>query len=399
MADAPILLSWDVGGSICVWDLATTDFHHMLFLPHDLRGCVQCVVPVMRRHVLYFVGPRYVMPLDFSISSFPHLADDEPIIGAHYSDAYSMIATATSRTIRLWNAKNGRMLRTFEPPVASHIVSLSTDPSGKKLFLCTSAGVAYRLDFASGIITHEYTPHGVTTEQHVVSAAGIQEVKHSYERREVAAAVYVPEDCALVTCGWDAKIILHDDINDCAQGKTSLRLMEAHRKDLNCVAVSWPCRLIAAAGVEGFISCWDYEQPGGKMFDFCMGHTMDTTALAFLDPYPLLSSCDSSGNIAIWIVPPFHPSSMQCVHVPLFFFCCRARFERFLGTCVYLGQRCDVVQLPSFGSIAPRVFLLPMRKAPYTHSTYMDSLQLLHSTPCPSDLQPTPANCACASMV
>ena len=72
-------------------------------------------------------------------------------------------------------------------------------------------------------------------------------------------------------------------------------------------------RLIAAAGVEGFISCWDYQQPGGKLFDFCMGHTMDTTALAFLEPYPLLSSCDSSGNVAIWIVPPFSPSTMQYV--------------------------------------------------------------------------------------
>lgn len=222
-----------------------------------------------------------------------------------------MIATATARSIRLWNAKTGRMLRTIESPVPGNIVSLSTDPSGKKLFVCSSGGAAYRLDFASGVVTHEYTSHGVVVEQHVVNSAGSKEVKESYEKREAAAAVYVPEDCAVVTCGWDAKLIVHDDINDCALGKTSLRLMEAHRKDLNCVAVSWTCRLIAVAGVEGFISCWDYEQPGGKSFDFCMGHTLDTTALAFIEPYPLLSSCDSSGNVAIWIVPPFHPSTMQ----------------------------------------------------------------------------------------
>ena len=313
MSDAPILLSWDVGGSVCVWDLATTDFHQILFLHHEIRGNVQCIIPVMRRHVLYFVGPRYSVPIDFSVSSFPHLADDEPIISARYSDTHSMIATATARTIRLWSAKTGRILRTIESPVQGNIVSLSTDPEGKKLFVCTSGGAAYRFDFASGIVTHEYTPHGVTVVQHCVNAAGLHEVKQSYENREVAAAVYVPEDCTLVSCGWDAKIIVHDDINDCAQGKTSLRYMESHRKDLNCIAISWTCRVIAAAGVEGFISCWDYEQPGGKSFDFCMGHTMDTTALAFLEPYPLLSSCDSSGNVAIWILPPFLPSTMQCV--------------------------------------------------------------------------------------
>ena len=44
MSDAPILLSWDVGGSVCVWDLATTDFSQMLFLSHELRGCVHCIV-------------------------------------------------------------------------------------------------------------------------------------------------------------------------------------------------------------------------------------------------------------------------------------------------------------------------------------------------------------------
>jgi WD40 repeat protein len=313
MADAPILLSWDVSGSVCVWDLSTTDFHQMLFLHHEIRGGVQCVIPVLRRHVLHFVGPRYIMPIDFSVSSFPHLADDDAIVSARYSDAYSMIATATARTIRLWNAKTGRVIRTIEPQISGDIVSLSTDVGGKKLFVCGSAGAAYRMDFASGIITHEYTAHSVTVEQHAVSASGQQEITKSNEKREVSAAVYVPEDCAVVTCGWDAKVIVHDDINDCAHGKTSLRVMEAHRKDLNCVAVSWSCRLIAAAGVEGFISCWDYEQPGGKSFDFCMGHTMDTTALAFLEPYPLLSSCDSSGNVAIWVVPPYHPSTLQCV--------------------------------------------------------------------------------------
>jgi hypothetical protein len=91
MSDAPILLSWDVGGSVCVWDLSTTDFHQMLFLHHEIRGSVQCVIPSMRRHVLYFVGPRFAMPIDFSVSSFPHLADDESIVGARYSDACVML--------------------------------------------------------------------------------------------------------------------------------------------------------------------------------------------------------------------------------------------------------------------------------------------------------------------
>ncbi len=41
--------------------------------------------------------------------------------------------------------------------VPGNIVSLSTDPSGKKLFVCSSGGAVYRLDFASGVVTHEYT--------------------------------------------------------------------------------------------------------------------------------------------------------------------------------------------------------------------------------------------------
>ena len=157
---------------------------------------------------------------------------------------------------------------------------------------------------SSSSSSSSFSSSSFSSHSQVVNAAGLCEVKESFEAREVAAAVYVPEDCTLVTCGWDAKITVHDDINDCPHGQTSLRVMEAHRKDLNCIAVSWSCRLVAAAGVEGFISVWDYEQPNSKLFDFCMGHTMDTTALAFIEPYPLLSSCDSSGNVAIWIVPP-----------------------------------------------------------------------------------------------
>jgi hypothetical protein len=135
------------------------------------------------------------------------------------------------------------------------------------------------------------------------------------------------------------------------------------------------------------------------MFDFCMGHTMDTTALAFLEPYPLLSSCDSSGNVAIWTVPPYHPSVLQCVCWSvrsLAASICEVNLI-LVGTSLWPTRCFAQVLLPLYGSLRQRACSSLTMKAPYISSTCISCSHPDHSIRCRSVHQQMPVNCACAS--
>ena len=60
--------------------------------------------------------------------------------------------------------------------------------------------------------------------------------------------------------------------------------------------------LVASAGPDFTVRLWDFQF--AKLEHVCVGHKEEVTALAFVDPYPVLLSADCGGNIFFWAVRP-----------------------------------------------------------------------------------------------
>lgn len=111
--------------------------------------------------------------------------------------------------------------------------------------------------------------------------------------------IYCQGDKNIITVSWDRSIVVHDE-----SSKTEVvhrRATNSHKGDITCVAYSRHLGLIATGSTDCVIAVREYLKL--RILSCLLGHKTDVTALAFVEPYPLLVSADFGGNVAVWAVP------------------------------------------------------------------------------------------------
>lgn len=111
--------------------------------------------------------------------------------------------------------------------------------------------------------------------------------------------IYCQGDKNIITVSWDRSIVVHDE-----SSKTEVvhrRATNSHKGDITCVAYSRHLGLIATGSTDCVIAVREYLKL--RILSYLLGHKTDVTALAFVEPYPLLVSADFGGNVAVWAVP------------------------------------------------------------------------------------------------
>eukprot|EP00913_Durusdinium_trenchii_P004692 g4357.t1 len=111
--------------------------------------------------------------------------------------------------------------------------------------------------------------------------------------------IYCQGDKNIITVSWDRSIVVHDESN-----KTEVvhrRATNSHKGDITCVAYSRHLGLIATGSTDCVIAVREYLKL--RILACLLGHKTDVTALAFVEPYPLLVSADFGGNVAVWALP------------------------------------------------------------------------------------------------
>lgn len=218
----------------------------------------------------------------------PESSDDFPIQCSLYSPIRFEFYIAGERSIKIWNARNGKPVRVLRNIFDSDITCMDFDKSHRKLIVGDHLGHVKVFDLLSGVMIHELDGHDP-------------------QDGEISFIGYGEDDHNIITCGWDRVIKIHSDRRDEMKDPKENVLRgkkNCHKKDITCGAYSHNLGLIATGSRDYTVRVWDYEKV--KLEDELIGHTSDVVILKFLNPFPILLSADNSGQLYLWLTKP-HP--------------------------------------------------------------------------------------------
>eukprot|EP00741_Cyanophora_paradoxa_P001858 tig00000514_g1801.t1 len=204
-----------------------------------------CVIPEMKRIV---AADKRLLVWEYGESGDRSLTDPHACVAAHFSPERMQILTAAGRS----DAETGRLIR-----VDRDIGEVTA---------------------MTGALVKLYERH----------------------RADVTAIAHVPADRTLVTASRDATIYVHDDSN--LTGGILLRTIVAHANEVSCLALAPALGLIASGSIDSTVAVWDYGS--ARLEGLAPGHEADVTAIALLDPRPLLVTACSQGFLNFYLTRP-----------------------------------------------------------------------------------------------
>ena len=288
------LLSVDAAGDVCVWDMRSMSLSQelqMSDLPPKVAVSSLCVLPQHRqvliaaRRLWCFEGPEEVDQAYTALS---------PIAAGLYNPQARSFVTAAGRCVHIWDAASGRLLKELKDVTPTNITAICLDDRQRKLVVADHAGTIRVLNYANGALMKTMEPH----------------------RGEVSALLYVGARRHVISASWDRSLMLHDE----SVGDEAPRLLRrvaapSHASDITCAAFAPSMQLVATGGDDGTLQVWrldergqphplvrlckhatshDTNEPGGGKEGWCI------TALAFLEPHPLLAAADAAGDVVVY---------------------------------------------------------------------------------------------------
>ena len=279
----------DSSGQVNVWSILDYSIKQALDVTKDsgTSGAGQlnclCAVPKHRRLI---TGARKFKVYQYNKPFMHEFSDDGPIACAKFSPIRLEIYIAAERSVKVWDARTGKPVRSMKDVLESDITYMELDTHHRKLIVGSSEGEIKIFDIQSGVST-------LTLDS------------HDSQEGEISFIGYT-EDSTVVTTAWDRVIRIHMDEkfdfsmpSDDAQGyksnlgnrstknshkprvdtnlnprkeadadhkqdnkpSTTLRgRSEAHSKDIICGDIATHLDLIATGGRDNKVKIWDYER-------------------------------------------------------------------------------------------------------------------------------------------
>eukprot|EP00741_Cyanophora_paradoxa_P008331 tig00001299_g8060.t1 len=257
-----------------------------------------CVIPEMKRIV---AADKRLLVWEYGESGDRSLTDPHACVAAHFSPERMQILTAAGRSVRHWDAETGRLIRVDRdivpqaPPPGpaprrpaalaetgrarqGEVTAMTVGPGGRRYYIGDTKGRVACHSSVQGALVKLYERH----------------------RADVTAIAHVPADRTLVTASRDATIYVHDDSN--LTGGILLRTIVAHANEVSCLALAPALGLIASGSIDSTVAVWDYGS--ARLEGLAPGHEADVTAIALLDPRPLLVTACSQGFLNFYLTRP-----------------------------------------------------------------------------------------------
>jgi len=202
--------------------------------------------------------------------------DRDRIMSMAYSPDGNQVASGgLSGTIRVWDALTGKVVKSFQPGMASSASALSFARDGR-LAVAFSAALS-----EATIKIYESS----NTAKEVVSFVGPTGV--------VSHLDFSPDGRWLALGASNGQAHIHDT----ATGKEVL-VLRGHDRPLRCVDFDSKGRRLATCGDDNLIRVW--ELPSGKLLRTLEGHIAEVLSVAFSPDDTKLASSSMIGNIRIW---------------------------------------------------------------------------------------------------
>jgi WD40 repeat protein len=277
------------------------------------------------KHKRIVVANNQLHCLDYDQPADPMLTDPAPTIGIVYNEAALTFTTAAGTSVKLWDAESGRLLRIYRDVSGEEITALCFDRRKRKFIVGDHAGAVTVFNLANGARMRDLPAH----DSEVV-------------------ALHSTEEQLIISCSWDGIIKVVDESDpdelrvvhtlnhrastgfllktvpgaEQAQGAAELKLarrkvaqlsalvdrkegldgMSKILRDVCAMAVSLEHGLVATGALDMTVCV--FRGDTGHAEALCVGHESEVSCIVFLDPLPLLATCDVSGNVFIWRVQP-----------------------------------------------------------------------------------------------
>jgi WD40 repeat protein len=199
-----------------------------------------------------------------------------------YNRSDLSFVTSADRDIRVWDACTGELRDTFHNISRSQITKFCLDSRQRKVIVVNQGGDVGVHNYLNGTHVRMMQKH----------------------KNEVACIEYCEEDKCIITASWDRELRVYNDMEHMHLDPMR-RVAFAHRADITTMAVSNQLSLVATGAQDGSLKIWDYaylSQDGCCRRQWNSG---EVTAMAFVDPYPLLVTGDNDSMITLWPMRPW----------------------------------------------------------------------------------------------
>ncbi|CAK9105184.1 unnamed protein product [Durusdinium trenchii] len=267
------VVSADSEGFVKTWDLGTYQMIQSFVVDEItiLRAFVS--IPSSKRVIAV---DREFVAFDYQNTGIADQTEEEPLIKVFYNERLKVFVSGTINAVKIWDAVTGA-IKVVITHKDAEITDFCFDDRGRKLFVSDHLGKIHVYHSSTGCLVKKLTNHA----------------------KEVSGMIYCQGDKNIITVSWDRSIVVHDESN-----KTEVvhrRATNSHKGDITCVAYSRHLGLIATGSTDCVIAVREYLKL--RILACLLGHKTDVTALAFVEPYPLLVSADFGGNVAVWALP------------------------------------------------------------------------------------------------
>ena len=275
----PCFITCDTNGMVKIWNISDYSCLQTFYVSNvNEVTCLQ-TIPEHRRLIC---GSRVFKVFEYSKPFTPELSDDNPIIWARYSPIRLEFYIAGERSVKIWNCKHGKPVRELKNIMDADITYLTFDDQHRKLIVGDHNGAIKVFDLLSGIKIAEYEDHD----------------------GEISFLGYGDSDRTIISTGWDRVIKIHMD-NKTERESVSQKVLRGkagcHSKDIISADYSHNLGLIATGSRNHRVRIWEYEKV--KLEDELKGHTNEVTLVRFINPFPLLLTCDNTGELMMWLTP------------------------------------------------------------------------------------------------
>eukprot|EP00752_Nemacystus_decipiens_P011039 g9808.t1 len=293
----------DEGGSFRVWDIQRGHSDHgtclQSFSLRNARVSPRSMVVVWNEGLVVAGSKMHVF------RAAPSVPVEASPLGVWFS-SYTGELCVVLREAVMFDAETGKVQRRIcQQGHRREITAFCMDARHKKAVVGDQRGGLRMYDGITGRWIMSANPH----------------------RSEVSALLFIDEDNAFISAGWDGMIQVHDArVRSlfATRSKTNLRqakreqapighrcaftlrsVVNAHDGDITLVAASARLGLIATASSDLTVRLWDYQLL--RLEDIIVAHRQEITCIRFLDPLPCLATADMTGKVLLWATRP-HPN-------------------------------------------------------------------------------------------
>lgn len=323
--NSPQILTADDSGIVKIFDIRNFSCVQTLYIEDDnarvnkLSSFV-CLSP--HRRIISSSHKLFVHDsLTSSSYQAPTIADLDPTIKCLYNKSHGTFISASGQSIKIWTASSGileRVYRNIIPEGEGEISALALDDAEKKIITGDTLGCIRVFNYLNGFC---------------------MKLVKTVPEREITGLYYIPQLKNILSTHWDGSISLWDENQE--EGILLLKKFQSHNTNTNASKTSIPTvlsprslsalptshsnggneiitscysdnlSLFCVGSACGIISLWDFRSH--VLISELLGHASEITALTFLDPYPLLVSADTEGNVCFWVVRPLVINIGKCI--------------------------------------------------------------------------------------